>query len=117
MPTLNNFKVNNTEKRFDAINNFIDSQHKVFSKLGLLENDPVIGNDYYICLNMTCQGKYTSYQYCIKYFIHEYIKETNYSIFAKGNLESREKFENISGIIDEKANFYNSKINDIKNSL
>ena len=117
LPLLNDFKVNNTEKRFEIINNFIDAQHKVFSKLGLLEDDPLLGNDYYLCLNMTCQGKYTTYKYCIKYFIHDYITETNFSIFAKGNLESREKFENISGIIDENANFYNSKINIIKNSL
>ena len=112
LPALNDFKINKTEKEFEIINNYIDSQNAEISKSGVLA-----GNKYDFCINMTTTGKYSDYSACSKNIYEKYIYETTYSIYAKGNLESRERFERVSGIINETANYYNSKMNMIKNSL
>ena len=117
VPVLNEFIVNVTEIRFNLINQFIDNQHNIISKFGTLKEDETLGIDYYLCIDMVCTGKYSSYKYCAKFYVDQYIKDTKYSIYSKGNFESRDRFENVSGTIDEKANIYNSKINMIKNSL
>ena len=117
LPDLNNFIANYSEIRINAINSFIDSKHNEISKLGILQDDGTGKSDYYFCIEMECEGKYNHFKSCSKYFYDDYIQDTNYSIFVKNNLESRERFEYLEDLIDSNATSYNSKINMIKNSL
>ena len=113
---LNKFNTNAT-KLIDNIINFMDTQHSILSKLKTIEKDTEIGNDYYICFDMTCSGKYASYKYCAKFYYDQYIYETDFSIYSQGNFKSLEKFNDISSTLNEKSNFYNSKLNIEKDSL
>ena len=114
---LNNFRVNYSEVRIDAIDEFIDIHHNVISKFGILTSDANNKNDYYFCIEMVCEGRYHEYKYCTKYYYDDYIKEGNYSIYAKGNLESREQFEYLASLLDTNATSYNTKMYMIKDSL
>ena len=117
VPVLNNFTVNRTEKTFNNLNTFINAQHNIISKYGILKEDKNLKNPYYFCINMTCTGKYAYYTYCEYYNLDKYIHEDNYSIYVYNNRRSRDRFENVSGTIDEKVNLYNSKISIIKSNL
>ena len=114
---LNEFNKNST-KVIDNITNFMDSQHSILSKFKTLEEeDDIINNDYYVCFDIICSGKYNFYRYCIDFYYDSDIKENNYSIYTKRTFKNLELLDNISLKINEKVNYYNSKINIIKDSF
>ena len=117
VPVLNNFTVNRTEKLLNNLSTFINSQHSIMSKYGILKENNNNKRPYYYCINMTCTGKYAFYTYCEYYDLDKYIHEDNYSIYVNNNRRSRDRFENVSGTIDEKVSLYNSKISLIKSNL
>ena len=80
---INDFNKNST-KVIDNITSFMNSQHSILSKLKTLEEeDDIISNDYYVCFDITCSGKYNFYRYCIEFYYDSDIKENNYSIETK----------------------------------
>ena len=124
LPILNDFK--NTEiEEIENITNNIEYQHNIINKLEISEDNSEIDNDIYIfyIIEMTFFGEtycIDSDDYCTK-IASSY---DNYNKLINLSIESDEKLQKFSKIsnnllssIDEKVEYYMSKINKIKTSL
>jgi hypothetical protein len=116
LPIINSFITQKTQEIENVIS-FINSQHNIYKNLGTIKEDNKIGDDYYICFEMKCSGKYTDYKFCVKFNYNKYIIETTYSIYEQGYVDDIEEIEDASSLVNEKANYYNSKMKMINESI
>ena len=112
---LNEFKTLKIEE-IDNIINYVDEQHSVLSKLKTLEKNNNDDN-FYACIEMKFNKKYTQASYCVNYLYEQYIKITDYSIYTDDVIKNIGNFNNITSNITKKANSYNEKINLIKQNI
>ena len=116
---LNDFKTE-INKKIDNFTNYIESQHKDINELEISEDDD---DENDICviftLEMTILGESFTFDtddYCAKIesCYNNYNKLNDVTINSNENIQ---KFQNLSSSISEKENYYNSKINMIKDSI
>ena len=117
LPVLNKF-ISQKSKEIEDVIIFMNSQHNTLKNLGTIDENDTEHNILNICFDLKCSGKFKGVKFCSREIDYDHdIKAITYSTFEQGKIKDTETIEYIFSLLNEKSNYYNSKMNMIKDSI